>query len=198
MKDWVLDYLGALGAGGLFLGLIVEALGIPFPGGLMTLLAGILVNQGKLDLFHIMAAAVLGFNVGATVAYTIGRCIGEPFFLRYGKYLLVTPDKFDQARSWVYRSAPAFIIFGRFVPMISNLTPYLAGISRLPFLQFLIYNFLFALSWVSINLGIGIFFGHHWESIFSLIQSRLPLLAAGVLVVCLLYIVIKQKVQHRI
>lgn len=197
MKDWVLHYLGTLGAGGLFLGLIIEALGVPFPGGLMTLLAGILVNQGRLDFYHILAAAVLGFNVGATAAYLIGRCVGEPFLLRYGKYLMVTPAKFDQARSWMYRSAPAFIIFGRFVPMVSNLTPYLAGISRLPFVQFLIYNSVFALSWVSFNLGIGIFFGHHWESIFSLIQSRLPLLALGVLVVYLLYLIIKQKALHR-
>ncbi|MDQ0285960.1 membrane protein DedA with SNARE-associated domain [Desulfofundulus luciae] len=197
MKDWVLHYLGTLGAGGLFLGLIIEALGIPFPGGLMTLLAGILVNQGRLDFYHILTAAVLGFNVGATAAYLIGRYVGEPFLLRYGKYLMVTAAKFNQARNWMYRSAPAFIIFGRFVPMVSNLTPYLAGISRLPFMQFLIYNSLFALSWVSFNLGIGIFFGHHWESIFSLIQSRLPLLALGVLVAYLIYLFLKQKALHR-
>ncbi|MGB9802197.1 DedA family protein [Desulfofundulus sp.] len=198
MKEWVLNYLGTLGAWGLFLGLVIEALGIPFPGGLMTLLAGILVNQGKLDFYHILAAAVLGFNTGATAAYFIGRCVGEPFLLRYGKYLMVTPTKFNQARNWMYRSAPAFIIFGRFVPMVSNLTPYLAGISRLPFVQFLIYNFIFALSWSSFNLGIGIFFGHHWESIVPMIHSRLPLLALAVLIAYFIYLFLKQKALNRI
>lgn len=129
VKDWVMHYLGTLGAGGLLLGAIVEALGIPFPGELMIVLAGFLVNQGRLDFYGVLVAAVLGFNLGATVAYFIGRYVGEPFFVRYGRYLRVTPKRFEKAQTWLSRSVPAFIILGRFVPMVSNLTPYIAGMS---------------------------------------------------------------------
>lgn len=195
--EWILEFLGTLGAGGLFLGLIIEALGIPFPGGLMTLLAGILVNQGRLDFHHIFAAALLGFNIGATVAYFIGRTIGEPFLLRFGKYLRVTPAKLERARFWMYHSAPAFILFGRFIPMVSNLTPYLAGISRLSFIQFFIYNSLFAAGWILFNLSVGIFFGHNWGHILSLVHSRLPLAAAAALVILLVAAYVRHLRRRR-
>ncbi len=194
--EWILEFLGTLGAGGLFLGLIIEALGIPFPGGLMTLLAGILVNQGRLDFYHIFAAALLGFNTGATAAYFIGRFVGEPFLLRFGRYLRVTPSKLEKARFWMYHSAPAFILFGRFIPMISNLTPYLAGISRLSFPQFFIYNSLFAAAWILFNLSVGIFFGHNWGHILSLVHSRLLLVATAALVVFIIVACVRH-LRHR-
>lgn len=192
VKDWVMHYLGTLGAGGLLLGAIVEALGIPFPGGLMIVLAGFLVNQGRLDFYGVLVAAVLGFNLGATVAYFIGRYVGEPFFVRYGRYLRVTPKRFEKAQTWLSRSAPAFIILGRFVPMVSNLTPYIAGMSGLALIRFLIYNSVFAFSWASLNLGIGVFFGHNWENLLRFIQSRLPLIAGGVLALYLVFLYIRR------
>ncbi|HHW42287.1 DedA family protein [Desulfofundulus thermobenzoicus] len=193
MKEWILHYLGTLGAGGVFLGLIIEALGFPFPGGLMILLSGMLVNQGKLNFLRILGAAVLGFNLGAVMAYFIGRYAGDSFILRYGRYLRVTPARFERARSWLCHSAPAFIILGRFVPMVSNLTPYMAGISGLSLIRFLVYNSIFVISWASLNLGIGILFGHHWEEISAMVQSRLPLMAAGGLVFYLVFLYLRRQ-----
>jgi len=192
MKEWVMGYLGTLGAGGIFLGVIIEAMGIPFPGGLMVILAGFLVNQGRLGFFSVFAATFLGFNLGAAAAFLIGRYLGEPFLMRFSRYLRVTPLRIQQAREWLAQSAAAFIIFGRFVPMISNLTPYIAGISGLHILKFLGYNLIFTFFWTSFNLSLGFLFGHSWGYILHLTRSWLPLFGGGLLVAVLVFLYLKR------
>lgn len=188
IKEWIISYLTTLGIGGLLLGVIVEAMGIPFfPGGIMVILTGILINQGKLNFYPALITAIVGFNLGAMLAYFIGRHVGEPFFYRYGKYLYLTPQKINRAKGWFEHSAPAFIVFGRFVPMVSNLTPYIAGLSKLNIAKFLFYNTIFSVAWSAFNLSIGMFFSYKWESISRLINSRLLLIGGIILFFYLLF-----------
>lgn len=191
MTEWVIEYLGALGMGGLFIGLVIEALGVPFPGGLMIILAGFLVNQGKFNFYNVLLVVILGFNMGAMIAYLIGKYVGEPFLFRFGKYLRVTPNRIRQAQEWLEHSSAAFIIFGRFIPMISNLTPYMAGMSKLSILKFISYNFIFTMAWSLFNLGVGMFFSYNWNYLLHFIRFRLPLFSAGLLILCLLLLYLK-------
>lgn len=195
MNEVITGLLGSLGLGGLLLGSIIEALGFPFPGAIMVVFAGILVNRGELDFVGSLVSAVAGFNVGAFAAYLLGRRVGEPFLYTMGKYLKITPEKLEKARRWMEQSSAAFIIFGRFVPMVSNLTPYMAGISRLEPGRFFLYNTIFATMWASFNLAVGIFFSRNWQTFLEYTQSRLPFLAAAGI---LLYIAIGLILRRRI
>lgn len=128
MKDLILSYLSTLGLAGILIGMILEALGIPgFPGGLLVILAGFLVHEGVLEFHSALAAAFTGNTLGASAAYLLGRNVGEPFFVRYGRYLRVPPQKLREAQELFARSAGAFLLVGRFVPGLGNLTPYLFG-----------------------------------------------------------------------
>ncbi|MCL6477122.1 MAG: DedA family protein [Peptococcaceae bacterium] len=177
------SFLGELGLWGVFLGTVIEALGVPFPGGAMLVLAGVLINDGRLSYEITLFLAVTGFNMGATAAYFIGRTVGEPLFGKFERVFKVNHDKLEKARSWMKRSASAFIIFGRFVPMASNLTPYLAGMSRLGPGRFLLYNSIFALVWASFNIGLGYYFSRSWQKVMKLTSAHLPYIAAVVLLV---------------
>ena len=185
MEQFCADYLATLGLGGLLGGLIIEAMGLPFPGGVMIMFSGFLINQDKLDFYPVFLIAVAGFNLGASIAFGIGRRVGDPLFDRYGKYLRVKNFSLSQARRQLEKSAPLFIIAGRFVPMISNITPYLAGASGLRWLSFLFYNFVFTIIWVSVNISIGMLFGHNWHLIAGYLNNKLPVAALALLVIYL-------------
>ncbi|MFZ5632519.1 MAG: DedA family protein [Bacillota bacterium] len=188
------DFLGELGLWGVFLGTVIEALGVPFPGGVMLVLAGVLINDGRLNYQGTLILAVTGFNVGATAAYFIGRTVGEPFFSKFERVFKVNHDKLEKARSWMEQSASAFIIFGRFVPMASNLTPYLAGMSRLSPGRFLLYNSIFALVWASFNIAIGYYFSRSWQAVMKFTGAHLPYIAGAALVIYMAaLILIKRK-----
>ena len=183
MENAVLSYLGHLGLAGLLLGVVLEGLGVPFPGSIMVILAGVLVHQGKLNFYNTWGVIFVGLNLGAAGAYLLGKYAGEPFLVRYGRYLLVTPARLQRARSWMEQSAPAFIIFGRFVPMVSNLTPYIAGLCRLSAIRFVFFTSIYALIWVSLNLAIGMIFSENWTRVTKITGWSLPALGlAGLLI----------------
>jgi membrane protein DedA with SNARE-associated domain len=163
LLDFIVNYLTALGLSGLLAGVFIEAMGVPFPGGIMVVLTGFLVNQGKINFFSALITTLSGYTAGSFTAYLIGRNLGQPFFLWCGRYLRITPERIKQTQSWLDRSAPAFIVFGRFLPGVSNLTPYMAGVSRIGAGYFLFYNTLFTLGWGGLYLLLGMFFGHNYR-----------------------------------
>ncbi|WP_286726410.1 DedA family protein [Pelotomaculum sp. PtaB.Bin117] len=194
--DLIFNYLSALGLGGLLAGVIIEAMGIPFPGGIMVVLAGFMVNQGRMNFLSALLTLLSGYTAGSLTAYLIGRKLGQPFFMRGGRFLRISPEKFEQARGWLDRSAPAFIIFGRFLPGLSNLTPYMAGISRINIGYFLFYNSLFALGWGFLYLMLGMFFGHNYQTIAGYLNNKLTLIGLVILGLYLLYPFIKKNYRR--
>ncbi len=195
MDGMAYDLLGKMGLGGVFLGTVIEALGIPFPGGIMMVLAGVLISNGSLDYAGVLLMAVAGFNLGATAAYFIGRTVGEPFFFRFEKFFKIDHGKLEKAREWMEQSAAAFIILGRFVPMASNLTPYLAGMSRLSPGRFLTYNSVFALGWATFNTAAGYYFSKSWQVVIRYTEAHLPYIAGSAL---LLYIAAVLLIRKKI
>lgn len=191
--DFCTGYLESLGLGGLLVGLIIEALGFPFPGGAMIMLSGFFINQHRLDFHNVFLVAVAGFNLGAIAAFFIGRRMGNLLLEQHGGYLRVHRRGIEQARAWLEHSAPVCIILGRFVPMVSNVLPYMAGASGLNWCRFIFYNFIFTIIWVSFNLSIGMIFGHNWPVIAGYFKNRLPLVILGILLV---YFAIKYIARH--
>ncbi len=198
MFDLIVNFLSKLGLGGLLAGVYVEAMGLPFPGGIMVVIAGILIEQGKLDFPSAFAITFFGYSAGAITAYIIGRHLGQPFFERCSKLLQISPERFEKAQIWLDRSAPAFIVFGRFVPGLSNLTPYMAGVSRIGFWYFLFYNSLFTAGWGLLYLMVGMFFGYNYQAIARSLNSKLPLVGLALLLLYFIYSYAKKQLKNRV
>ena len=197
MKEMMLHYLSPLGIVGLLVAIFIESIGVPFPGGIMVIFAGFMVGQGRLNLYYALSAAVLGFILGSTAAFFLGRYVGEPFFKRCGKYLHISPRDFNQAQAKFEHSSAVLLILGRFIPGISNVSPYLAGISRLGYGRFVLYNLVFALLWGGLYLGVGIFFGHRWSYISGKLQIGLPIIAIILSVIFFGFSAIKKRLKKR-
>lgn len=197
MKDVILNYLSSLGLPGLLAGVLIESMGVPFPGGIMVILTGFLITQGKLDFTPALLTAYAGYTVGSLAAYLIGRYGGKPFLTGFGKFMHIPANKFEHTLTWLDRSAPAFIIFGRFLPGLSNLTPYLAGVSRIGAGYFLFYNSIFALGWGILYLLLGMFFGHNYELIAGYLNKSLPLAGLSILILFFGYQYLKKYLAKR-
>ncbi|MGI6491174.1 MAG: DedA family protein [Pelotomaculum sp.] len=198
MSDAILSYLSSLGLFGLMGGVFIESMGVPFPGGIMVILTGFLVQQGHLEFFSALLVTFMGYTAGSVTAYYIGRYLGQPLFARLSFLLHIAPERFAQAQSLLDSSAPAFIVFGRFLPGLSNLTPYIAGVSRISLMYFLFYNTIFTLGWGVLYLLLGMFFGHNYQLIAPYINVSLPLVGLGLLLICLSYIYIRKRLRHKI
>ncbi|MEW6171672.1 MAG: DedA family protein [Bacillota bacterium] len=195
LRELMLSYLTALGTGGILLSSFIEALGVPFfPGGIMVIAAGFLIAEGYMAFPVAWIATSFGFITGSLLAYILGAKLGEGVFEKGGRLLGVTEGRLEQARKYLSRSAPGFIVFGRFIPGISNLTPYIAGVGGLRIGVFLALTATFAVSWSALYLSLGMIFGQGWERVTRQLQ---PVLLMGALLGLGIYFLItgRQKAK---
>ncbi|GAB6180291.1 DedA family protein [Desulfotomaculum defluvii] len=168
MTDQILDLLSSLGLTGLFAGVYLEALGLPFPGSVLVALTGFLCRQGEFNIFVAWLVSLTAYILGSVTAFMLGHFVGEPFLNKWGRYLQLTPERFAKAQELLNKSAPGFIIGGRFIPTVGNLTPYIAGISGIPLIKFLFYDVIHAVIWLTAFLVGGAILGHNWSRIIDI------------------------------
>lgn len=167
MFDRILEILSSLGLPGLFGGVFLEALGLPFPGSVLVALAGFLSRQGDFPILLAWVVALVAYLLGSLSAFLIGRHIGEPFIERYGRYFHLTPERFERAQQLLIKSAPGYIIGGRFLPTVGNITPYVAGVSGISWIKFILLDLIHAVLWLTTFLGVGAIFGRNWQKILE-------------------------------
>lgn len=167
MSEQILDLLTSLGLPGLFVGVFLEALGLPFPGSVLVALTGFLCRQGEFNIIIAWLVAMIGYLMGSITAFVLGRFVGEPFLNKWGRYLQLTPERFAKAQELLTKSAPGFIIGGRFIPTVGNLTPYIAGISSISLTKFLFFDLIHAVLWLTAFLGGGAILGQNWPRLMD-------------------------------
>jgi membrane-associated protein len=62
----------------------------------------------------------------------------------------------------------------------------LAGVLRMSWRKFFLFNFLGAVLWVTVIAGVGYLFGKHWEALLDLVQDAN--IAIAVLVVSMVFV----------
>ena len=165
--------------------LLLENTGIPVPGETILLLASFLAySQHELQLQWIIviatAAATLGDNLGFTLGFYGGRRLLE----RYQSFFRIQKDTLAKGEHLFAHYGAVTVFFARFVFGMRIIAGPMAGVLRMPWRRFLIFNFLGALVWVTVISGAGYLFGRHWEHLEQNVK-RFDLVAAVCLVLIL-------------
>lgn len=162
MPAWILNVFGRFGYLALFVGVFLENVGIPVPGETVLLAAGFLSKQHVLRLGIVIPCAIVAAILGDNLGYLIGRRGGREFAEKYGKYVALTPKRLDAVDAYFRKHGPRTIFFARFVSGIRVVAAVFAGISRIPWPKFLLYNAAGAVVWGTAMGMIGYLFGQSW------------------------------------
>src|SRR5438105_4675883 len=82
-----------------FLAIMIESMGVPFPGETMLLIASAYTaSTGVLSIFGVIASAAGGAIVGDNIGYWIGREGGRRLIRKFGKYVGLTEDRYARAQ----------------------------------------------------------------------------------------------------
>lgn len=188
-------FFARYGYGAIFFGVMLENAGLPVPGETVLLFAGFLAYQGGIDLWRAILTAVVAASLGDSMGYCLGRFAGTPFVEKYVRRFKILSGQFDLAQARFQKHGHWAVFVGRFITGLRVFAGPLAGMFRMAYLRFLIFNFSGALIWASTVGSVGFLFGSSWESLVALIEKfhRMSLVALGmaVLVGGFLYI------QHR-
>jgi membrane protein DedA with SNARE-associated domain/membrane-associated phospholipid phosphatase len=137
----------------------LESLGLPLPGETALLTAAAYAATGHLSIVGVIAAAAAGAVLGDAGAYWIGRTGGLVLVRRYGRFLRVDEAKLERAQEFFRRHGGKTVFFGRFVSLLRMLAALLAGVTRMPYGRFTVYNATGGVCWAMLFGSLGYGFG---------------------------------------
>jgi membrane protein DedA with SNARE-associated domain len=153
-------YMLIYGYWAVFFGVMLENAGVPVPGETILLIAGYFASQGKFHLPLVMLIAAGGAVVGDNIGFAIGHHYGRGFLLRIGRFLFLTPKRFEHMERYFERHGNKTILVARFITGLRVFAALLAGASRkMPWRVFLVYNLAGAVLWSVIITTLGYLFG---------------------------------------
>lgn len=141
----------------------LECLGVPIPGETALVTAAIFAGEGALSIFGVIGAATLAAIIGGSIGYWIGRQFGFPLVIKYGPYIHLDEPRLKLGQYLFKRHGGKIVFFGRFVALLRAFAALLAGINRLPWPRFTLFNALGALVWASVFGFGGFFLGKAFE-----------------------------------
>ncbi|RYY08204.1 MAG: DedA family protein [Sphingobacteriaceae bacterium] len=140
--------------------------GFFLPGDYLLFLAGIFCATGVLEvtiyqlLSTLFLAGVLGNYAGYWFGYSTGRMLfnREDSFFFKKRYVYMAEDFFKKYGGMA-------LVFGRFFPIIRTFAPIFAGVAKVNFKKFSLYNLLGSLLWVMLLTLVGYFLGKRFPGI---------------------------------
>ncbi|MTV81872.1 VTT domain-containing protein [Secundilactobacillus folii] len=175
---------GSLVYGGLFLVIFIETgvVILPFlPGDSLLFLSGSLAALSTHSLNHLVlilllsVAAIAGDSLNFEIGKRFGHHLKNP---RWQK--LIKPKRLEQASNFYQRYGSLAIFLGRFMPIIRTLIPFTAGISKMPYRKFILFNVLGGVSWVTVAVLSGYLFGN-----IPGVQTHFELIMMAIVVISL-------------
>ena len=132
----------------------------PFlPGDSLLFIAGTLGAAGGLDVHLLAVLLIVAAVLGNTVNYSIGYLLGPKVF-RWDGTRIFSRRALARAHLFYEKHGGKTIIITRFVPILRTFAPFVAGVARMAFLRFTVYNLVGALAWVASLLYAGYWFGN--------------------------------------
>ncbi|MDQ0218379.1 DedA family protein [Peribacillus cavernae] len=155
----VTPYIQQYGYWLVFFILFCGIVGIPAPEETFLLFIGILCAKHQLSYSISTGAAIIGVLVGMLTAYWIGKKVGLPFVHKYGRYVKITPERWDRVDKKFRKHGTKSLIVGFYLPGLRQLNPYIAGACRYPFYYYLFLSIIGSGLWVTIFITLGYFLG---------------------------------------
>ncbi len=158
----------------------------PFlPGDSLLFVAWALAATGGIDVHLLALLLVIAGVLGNTVNYSIGYFIGPRVFHWEGSRFF-NRKALERAHAFYEKHGGVTIIITRFVPILRTFAPFVAGIARMTYLRFSIYNLAGALAWVLSLLYAGYWFGN-----VPVVKQNLSAVIIGVIVLSVMPLVVE-------
>jgi membrane protein DedA with SNARE-associated domain len=140
-------YFDQYGYWAVFGAILGEGLGIPLPGETLLIAGSLLASQGALHIIPLLFAAWTAAFMGNQIGYLIGW-FGRPLVIRYGRYILINETRLGYVEAFFRRHGGIVVIFARFLDVFRQLNGIVAGITKMPLKEFVVFNAFGSTLWV--------------------------------------------------
>jgi membrane-associated protein len=153
----------------------------PFlPGDSLLFAVGAVAATGALDPLSLCALLAVAAIAGDTANYAAGAWIGPVVFHREDSRLL-NKKHLERTHRFYEKYGGKTIIIARFIPIIRTFAPFVAGIGRMTYPRFLIYNATGGVVWITAFVYAGYYFGN-----IPLVKQNFSLVILAIIVISIL------------
>lgn len=152
------------------------------PGDSLLFTTGIMISAGilKIGIWHMLRMSMIAWIVGDFVGYMFGRFSGKKL-ATMKKTFYYKPEYLTYAQEFYKKYDAMAIVFGRFIPIARTLVPMVAGLVKMDYHKFVIYNIAWCILWVWLFVGGGYMLGER----FPMIKDHVELIALIIVLVSL-------------
>ncbi len=154
-------------------------IGFFLPGDSLLFTLGLFASQGKLSLPILIVVGIIAAVSGDAVGYRIGYKLGPKLFTPDPKRKFFNLEQLKKAEAFYEEHGVKTIILARFTPVVRSFAPMLAGVSKMNYKTFALYNTMGGIGWIAGMLSLGFFLGRTIPNIDKFI---LPVIAFIILV----------------
>ena len=158
--------------------------GFFLPGDSLLFAAGFLASQDIFSIIPLVVVLSLAAIVGDAVNYQIGKRMGVHVFDK-GRLPFIKHAHLMHAKAFYERHGGKAIILARFAPLVRTFTPFVAGVAKMNYRQFVLYNIAGGIGWVVSMTVAGYFLGQ-----LEIVKNNFEKVVLGIVFVSLLPIVL--------
>ena len=168
-------------------------LGFVFPGETALVVGGVLASQGRLNVVGVIVLAIVGAITGDAVGYAVGRRFGPGLqSSRLGQ--IVGEKRWRASEDFLRRRGGPAVFLGRFTALLRALVPSAAGMAKLPYRTFALWNAVGGSMWAAGFVLVGYLAGASYKKVESYLgRGALVLTAVVVLVLVAVHFLRKRR-----
>jgi membrane protein DedA with SNARE-associated domain len=197
--SWIAHGLQTYGYWIIFVAVGLESMGVPFPGETVLLAGAIYAGvTHQLSITLVIAAAAAGAILGDNLGFTIGYRGGYPLIQRIGRVLHLDLSGLRHTQYFFERHGDKTVFVGRFFSILRTYVALFAGINRMRWRTFLIFNAAGGITWALLYGLLGYFLGRSpvLPTILRVLGTGgLVLLALAVVGVAILLVVRRRRIE---
>ncbi len=159
-----LNHYGYLAVAGF---VFLEDFGVPVPGEAILVVGAAYAGTGRLSIWLVGLLGFIAATLGDNVGYAIGHFGGRPLVERWGRYILLTPERLNKATAFFSRHGGKIVVVARFIEGLRQANGIIAGISGMHWARFVVFNAIGAALWVGVWTSVGYFSGSHINTIYD-------------------------------
>jgi membrane protein DedA with SNARE-associated domain len=161
----------------IFLLVLLESAGIPLPGETALITGAVLASQGHGQILWVIVVASAAAIIGDNGGYWVGRRWGRQLLTRWKLVERYAERVLPPAERFFEKHGPKTVFIGRFLPVLRFTAAWMAGIARMRWWKFLLWNATGGIVWATAVSLVSFYFGKAVIDAYD----RYGLLGAGVL-----------------
>lgn len=164
------------------------------PGDSLLFTAGLLVANDQFlhqPLWLVMLAIVVAAVLGDQFGYAFGRKVGGALFRRPNSRLF-KQENAERAQQFMLKHGPKALVMARFIPVFRTFIPITAGVGRMAYRTFFLFNVIGAVLWsVSLTL-VGYYLGQ-----IAFVRDNIEAIVIGIVLVSGIPIIVEGVKMRR-